>query len=175
MGSYLELHLCWLWTNYKAVTRSAVRSAIDEFIGRGLRWVWILSGPWVDRAASSALFSCGTGMSFCFRVGDGCEVHQGPGVAAAWWLDVSLGGQNWLRTVAERGWDRAPWLFQVPQPRLKPADLALVAWMGVSPVRSMSEYRAISGSPEVWMCVSPNWSLCWYDSWTAAGRGWNWV
>lgn len=78
---------------------------------------------------------------------------------------MSPGEQNWLWTVAEGGWNRALGLFQVPQLRLKPADLALVAWIGVSPVKPMAvgagaEYRAISGPPEVWMCVSPNWSLC---------------
>lgn len=55
-----------------------------------------------------------------------CHILEGP-----------LGGQEWTWTTAVRGW--SPGLFQVSQPRLRSADLALDTCMSVSPARSLDE------------------------------------
>ena len=81
-----------------------------------LRFTWILSGLWVDRNASSILFSSialgqmftsgstiGSSLSGPIaRCVDGYVSHQVSGRASIWSLDGSLGGQDWLCTVAER-------------------------------------------------------------------------
>lgn len=83
------------------------------------------------------------------------------GWTAAWSLDGSLDGQDWPWTVAERYWNWASMLFQIPQPRF-----ALQSWMGMAPSRSLDglnwsltvargagvEYRALSGSLGVQLC-----------------------
>lgn len=71
--------------------------------------MWVQSGPWVDGAASIALFSSlvlgqiSTSGSTAEssdrkpipRCTDGCDFQQVPMVAAAWSLDVSLSGQDY--------------------------------------------------------------------------------
>lgn len=55
-----------------------------------------------------------------------CHILEGP-----------LGGQEWTWTTAVRGW--SPGLFQLSQPRLRSADLALDTCMSMSPARSLDE------------------------------------
>lgn len=49
-----------------------------------------------------------------YQVYGGCGSHQSPERAAAWLLNGSLGGQVWPCTMAGKGWNQMPGLFQVP-------------------------------------------------------------
>lgn len=88
---------------------------------QGRRWVWILSGPWVDETSSRTLVSstgtvtsvpqCLQTASLFSRYANSCGSFWVPGKAP----NRSLGGWDWLRITAEWGWNWVTGLLQGPQ------------------------------------------------------------
>lgn len=145
-----ELQLCWAEVSFEAVAGSAVWSAVDLLVTRGLgrRGSSLVPG-WGGLPPSSAFFSrltLGQGST------SGSTGPQSVRLLPGMWMDVAptrslvssclVSGwvPGWAGLALDHGWERlepSPGLVQVPQPRLRSAHLALEVWRAMFPTRSL--------------------------------------
>ena len=136
--------------------------------------VWILSGHWMDdHHWVLPLIHC----SIRWQWDKG--LFQSPKLGPQTWAYFLVTGwvPEWAGLALNYGWEGlelSPGLFQVSQPRMRSAYLALEAWIDVPPTRSMSglnwsltmagktraEGMALYKFPEAQIWVSPVRSLC---------------